>query len=197
MTPRTVRLPERRVWLRLADPDWPAPLDPSFAQRNGGRWNPPGSFPTLYLNGDVVTARLQIVRLLAGSPVRIEDLDDEAFVLVAATLARTQTGADAVTPAGLEALELPVTYPCDGSGEEVPHQLCQPLGARIRAGGLRGVWCRSASTPDGRGRELAWFPATRRSHAKAVWDSPLPLGSWRDATGWPDLGLEEQSDPQA
>jgi len=86
------------------------------------------------------------VRLLAGSPVRIEDLDDEAFVLVAATLARTQTGADAATLAGLEALEL---------------------------------------------------PATRRSHAKTVWDSPLPLGSWRDATDWADLGLEEQPEPQA
>ncbi len=111
MTPDTVRLPDGRVWLRLAKPDWADPLDPSHAQQNGGRWNPPGSFATLYLNGDVATARMQIQRMLAGYPVRIEDLDDGAYVLVAATLPGSQTCAEATSPSGLEVLGLPDSYP--------------------------------------------------------------------------------------
>ena len=48
MTLRHETLPDAHVWWRIADPAWTNPLDPSFAQRQGGRWNPPDSFPTLY-----------------------------------------------------------------------------------------------------------------------------------------------------
>jgi hypothetical protein len=194
--PRAVRLPDGRVWLRVADPEWRDSLDPSHAQRQGGRWNPPGSFPALYLNADVTTARLQIGRLLAGSPVRMDDLDDGAYVLVAAVLPAEQAAADACSRGGLGALRLPASYPLDPEGNEIPHRVCQEMGARIRETGLRGVWCRSACTPDGQGRELAWFPATPRSRARPVWDAPLPLGSWRDAVSWSELGLGEQEDPR-
>ena len=195
MTPRSVRLPDHRIWLRLADPDWANPLDPSFAQWRGGRWNPPASFPALYLNGDVATARLQIERLLDGSPVRPDDLDDGAYLIVAVSLPRSQTSAEAVSNEGLRLLGLPKTYPVYRSGREVPHRVCQRVGEEVHADGLRGVWCRSACTPDGSGRELAWFPATRRSKAKAVWASPLPFGAWREAADWVDLGLERQPEP--
>lgn len=150
----------------------------------------------MYLNADVVTARLQLERMLQGSPVRIDDLDDKAYVLVAAVLPRRQAAADAVTPEGLRALGLPETYPRETSGEEVPREVCQRMGVRIRGEGLRGVWCRSACTLDGRARELAWFPATERSKATGVWRVPLPLGSWREAVTWEDLGLEDQPDPK-
>ncbi len=196
MKPRAVRLPDGRVWLRVADPDWADPLDTSFARMAGGRWNPPDSFPTLYLNGDVVTARLQLERLLAGSPVRPEDLDDGAFVLVAATLPRAQRVADAVSSVGLEALGLPTTYPLGGDGQEVPRAACQAVGERVREARLRGVWCRSAADRLGEARELAWFPATRRSLARPVWPEPLPLGGWRGAVSWSDIGLGEQRDPE-
>jgi len=125
--------------------------------------------------------------MLAGSPVRLEDLDDDAYVLVAATLPRGQTCADAVTPGGLRAPGLPDTYPKDGSGGDVPHAPCQAAGAAARAAGLRGVWSRSALTSDGWGRELAWFPATARSRARPVWNRPLALGAWRDAARWSAL----------
>jgi hypothetical protein len=188
------------VWLRVADPSWKDPLDPSFAGERGGRWNPPGSFPTLYLNGDPPTALLQIHRMLRGTPVRVDDLDEDAFVLVAATLPRGQTAADGVSEAGLRALGLPATYPRAADGSRVEVETCRPIGAAIRQRGLRGLWCRSA-VPDeeeadpGEGRELAWFPAGRRSVARAVWDAPLPLGQWRHAAGWAELGLPEQRDP--
>jgi hypothetical protein len=195
VTPRRVRLPDGRVWLRLAEPEWENPLDPSFATASGGRWNPPGSYAVLYLNGDVQTAQLQIERMLAGSPVHPDDLDDAAYVLVAATLPRSQWSADAVTAPGLRALGLPTTYPRDPSGAQIGHASCRAIGTALRRDALRGVWCRSACTSDGRGRELAWFPATLRSRARPVWDDPLPLGRWRGAVGWSDLRLAEQPDP--
>ncbi len=195
MKPAKVRLPDGRVWLRVADPTWTDPLDPSYARNRGGRWNPPGSHLTLYLNCDIGSAQLQIERMLAGSPVEMDDLDDEAYLLVAATLPDAQVGADAVTPAGLQALDLPESYPQDLSGAAIPSEACQSIGSRIRAHGLRGVWCRSACTSDGRGRELAWFPATERSRARPVWGAARPLGHWRSAAGWADLELDEQPHP--
>ncbi len=59
-----------------------------------GEAHPSRSHPTPYLNGDVATARLQIERMLEGSPVRMDDLGDDAFVLVAATLPHSQRCAD-------------------------------------------------------------------------------------------------------
>ncbi len=194
MNPRRVRLPDRRVWLRVADPSWPDPLDGSFAGLHGGRWNPPGSRPVLYLSADVATARLQVDRMLEGTPVVAEDLDDDAFVLAFAILPRTQVCADAVSEAGLKALGLPGSYPLDLAGVEIPHSTCQPIGAAVRERRLRGLWCRSACTSDGRGRELAWFPATPRSDATAA-KPCIPLGDWRHATTWSDVELPDQADP--
>lgn len=135
--------------------------------------------------------------MLEGTPVRPDDLDDDAFVLVAAVLPRAQTVGDAVTPEGLRGLGLPEPYPVTEDGERVDSELCQSVGATLRDRRFRGVWCRSAASADGRGRELAWFPATRRSHARPVWVEPLPLGGWREADGWADLGLPEQPDPHS
>lgn len=55
-------------------------LDPGYAAAAGGRWNPPVSFPTLYLNGDVATARMRLQRLVEGAPFIMDDLDDDAYV---------------------------------------------------------------------------------------------------------------------
>jgi len=133
--------------------------------------------------------------MLDGSPVTLDDLDGDAFVLVAALLPVRQIGADAVSAAGLEAFRLPRSDPLDSRGREIGHPRCQALGARIRACGLRGPWCRSAATVDGSGRELAWFPATARSRARPLWRRPEPLERWRHAADWGDLGLDAQPDP--
>jgi hypothetical protein len=136
-------------------------------------------------------------RLLRDTPVRLDDLDDDAFVLVAAVLPRSQEVADAVSAAGLRGLGLPESYPEDAGGDPVGVEVCRPVGAGVRSLGLRGVWCRSAASSDGGGRELAWFPATRRSRARPIWDEPLPLGQWRGTEGWADLGLPVPREPQA
>lgn len=164
-------------WLRVADPEWDDPLDPSFAAVSGGRWNPPNSFPTLYLNEDVVTARINLQLFLAGLPYGPEDLAAGVGpVLVGARLPRDQQVADVHTPDGVTAVGLPAGYPTGAAGGLVGHEVCQPIGAAAKALGLRGVRCRSARAIYGAGRELAWFPATARSTAKP--DGVAPFDDW-------------------
>lgn len=156
-------------WWRIAEAGWVQPLDPSYAQARGGRWNPPGSFPTLYLNEDAVTARLNLRQFIDGWPYEPEDLRSETGpVLVAATLPRDQSVCDAHSPAGIAAIGLPATYPLERSGGAVSHARCQGVGRRVKDSGLRGVRARSAQSRDGVGRELAWFPATAASRARQV-----------------------------
>ncbi len=159
-------LPDGRHWFRVADIGWDDPLDPSYAQRHGGRWNPPNSFPTLYLNEDIGTARAQITHMLEGSPVDAGDLD-APYVLVTVSLPRRQIAADAVTDEGLAGLGLPSSYPMV-DGVSVSHDECRPIGAAVKLAGLRGVHARSATTPDGSWRELAWFPARPSSRAQRI-----------------------------
>lgn len=164
MSPVVETLPDGHRWLRVADPSWAEPLDPSFAREVGGRWNPPHSYDTLYLNEDLDTARAQVLAVLDGSPVEPDDLDD-GFDLVVATLPRDQDVADAITDEGLLALGLPDTYPRHGNGRPVRHEDCRPVGEKVKDMGLRGVHARSAVLEGG--RELAWFPARESSRATA------------------------------
>ncbi len=166
---RTERLAEGWIWWRIAEATWTDPLDPGYAQRAGGRWNPPGSYPTLYFNEDQQTARLNLRAFIDKKPYEPEDLRPEAApVLVGATLPRNQTVCDAHSPAGLRALGMPSSYPFDDKGRVVPHARCQPLGQAVKDAGLRGLRVRSAQSADGTGRELAWFPASARSLARPV-----------------------------
>ena len=155
MTPRTELLAESHQWWRIAQPDWSDPLDTSFAQRHGGRWNPPASFATLYLNEDQTTARANMQLFVAHWPYEPEDL-------------RLDTA--------LRSLGLPSTYPLAATGRVVAHDVCQPTGASLAASGVRGVRCRAGRLPFGLGRELAWFPATTRSKARAT--VVLAFESW-------------------
>ncbi len=178
-----VTLDDGRQWLRVADASWTDPLDPSYADRAGGRWNAPGDGPTLYLNADRDTARAQVERMLEGTAIDVEDLRDDApFVLVTATLPARQRVADATSDTGLVALGLPRTYPRRPSGGEVPWSTCRRAARGVRAEGLRGVLSRSAAlAAAGRaGQELAWFPA-RGARASAVGE-PLPFVAWRHET---------------
>ena len=165
---RRERIRDLHTWWRIADPSWLQPLDPRHAQRHGGRWNPPNSFPVLYLNEDKRTARHNLATFVAKQPYTIDELRDEMRpALVGCHLPRNQEVCDVYSPAGLRAVGLPVTYPWD-NGQLIPHVRCQPIGNQVKAASLRGVLARSAQSPNGLGRELAWFPATIRSLARQV-----------------------------
>ncbi len=170
---------DAHVWWRVADPAWFDPLGPDFARQHGGRWNPPDSFPALYLNEDMVTARLNLRAFIAGWPYEPEDLrEDTGPVLVGCTLPRRQVVCDVHTRTGVRAAGLPATYPLDRDGTVVPHGRCQSIGARAKTLGLRGVHTRSAQSRDGAGRELAWFPASARSVARRIKTLTFPVWFW-------------------
>lgn len=172
-------LADGHLWLRICDAEWADPLDPTFARLRGGRWNPPDSWPTLYLNEDLVTARLNLASFIVGWPYRPEDLNDATGPhLAVATLPRSQIVADVHSPDGVADAGLPDTYPVDADGETVPHEVCQPIGVDVKQAGLRGVRCISAQAPLGAGRELAWFPATSRSRAVLMERRPYVDWFW-------------------
>jgi hypothetical protein len=178
------QIPDGHLWLRITRPHYSDPFDPSFAQRRGGRWNPPGSWPTLYLNEDLATVHAQVRHLFVGRGVEPDDLDDDAPIrLAACTLPSRQRVCDAVTDAGLDAIGLATTYPLDDGGSPVSHATTQAIGVTVHESGLRGVWCRSVA---GFGRELAWFPAAR-SAARPAWNAPRRYGSWRSAVTLADV----------
>ncbi len=170
-------LPDVHTWWRIANPAWANPLDPRFAQQQGGRWNPPGSFPALYLNEDMVTARLNLFDFISKWPYEPEDLrDNTGPALVGCSLPRRQVVCDACSSAGVRAVGLPDTYPLERDGALVPHARCQSIGAQVKAAHLRGVRSRSAQSRDGIGRELAWFPASTRSVARRA--QTLAFTTW-------------------
>jgi hypothetical protein len=83
--------------------------------------------------------------MLEGYPAGLDDLDDDAFLLVAARLPERQRFADAVSVPGLKALGLPASYPFDANGQLMSHSRCQRVGIAVRRERLRGLWCRSAA----------------------------------------------------
>jgi RES domain-containing protein len=170
--------PADHLWLRVCRPTWVDPFDTGFARDRGGRWTPPGSWPTLYLSRDLATARLQVTRLLEGSPVEPDDLTDDAYQLVATRLPRRQEAADVVTPDGVAAARLPGSYPDDGTGDRVAHQACWMVAEEVYGAGLDGVECRSAASLSGSGRELAWWPEDGKPRPL---EGRLPFGTWRGA----------------
>jgi hypothetical protein len=141
------------------------------------------------VNEDLYTARAQIRALLSAWPANPEDLRDDApYVLVLAGLPRRQDVADALSDEGLASLGLPPTYPFDARGDPVRHRRCQLVGATIHAARLRGVWCRSAATADGSGRELAWFPSRPGSRARSLGE-PVPFARWWSAASVASLAV--------
>lgn len=185
-----VVLPHDHVWLRLVKPHYDDPFGTRHAQRRGGRWNPPASWPTLYVNEDMSSVHAQLRRLFLGRGIEPDDLDDGAPVLLAAaTLPARQHVADIVSDGGVVAAGLPGTYPLDHRRREVAHDVTREVGEQANASGLRGVWCRSATQV---GRELAWFPAPRAT-ARPVWPHPRPFGSWRHATTLDDVDRHDDT----
>ena len=177
---KTEPLVDGHSWLRIADAEWSDPLDPTYAQRKGGRWNAPGSHATLYLNEDILTARVNLIAFVSRWPYEPEDLrNDTGPVLVEARLPRHQTVVDVHTADGVAAVGLPNTYPLARSGEVIPHERCQLVGSAVKEAEFRGVLCRSANQPLGAGRELAWFPASRRSRATHLGSTPYEDWFWR------------------
>jgi RES domain-containing protein len=164
------RIEREGRYYRVVDPTWRDPFDGSDSRQRGGRWNAPNTFPVVYLNRDISTARAFVMHKFRGLPYGPELLrPDQAPMLVATDLAR-DTYVDVVTEAGCVAVGLPATYPLDATGALVPWAECQPIGQRVWDAGERGIACRSASLPGGV-EELAYFTGaeTARLEESSRW----------------------------
>ena len=168
---------------RLAEPGWADPLDSSFSEVNGGRWNPPGSFPVLYLNDTITTARLQVLHKLRGLPYGPEDLNpDQQHDLVAVQVPR-DSYLDCVSDQGLAELELPATWPRHRNRRPVTHATCQPIGLQAHEDGLPGIACRSAAAGAApANEELAFFDRPRR-RPRLVSRTPFERWWWEARPG--------------
>lgn len=144
------------TYLRVADANWTDPLDSSFAQASGGRWNAPGAHPVLYLNADERTARANVRAKYEGLPYGPEDLDPADAPHLLDVVVPQGDACELRTDGGLGQLALPATYPRTADGSFVPWTVCQPIGAQVYEAGLDGIACRSAAP--GGDEELAWFP---------------------------------------
>jgi hypothetical protein len=164
-------------YLRVADPDWDDPLDGRYAAERGGRWNPPGSFPVVYLCRSIEVARANVYRKLEAQPYGPEDLRPEAGPILVRTRVPEDRYLNVITDAGCRDAGLPRTYPLDSRRRTVPWRRCQPIGLRAWRAGLPGVAARSAAAV-GEGEELAHFGRRRlrRGAARAFdewfWEPP-------------------------
>jgi hypothetical protein len=150
------------TYLRVADPAWVRPLDPSYAMGRGGRWNPPGSFPVVYLCATVDVARANVLQRFTGAPYGVLDLQPERRPDLVRTRVPEGRTVDVVTDLGCRAAGLPASYPFDGRGRRIGWRRTQPIGLAAWDAGERAIACRSAALPRGeRGEELAWFARER------------------------------------
>jgi hypothetical protein len=145
-------------YYRLAEPDWQDPLDSSYNQAVGGRWNAPAAFPVLYVNDSVGTAHLQVLHKLAGLPYGPEDLEPDAQHDLVSIDVPQRAYLDCVSDAGLALVGLPSSYPRHPNGEPVSQVSCRPVGLRVWDDGLPGIACRSAASgATNANEELAFF----------------------------------------
>jgi|SRR3990172_1283073 len=165
------------VYFRIAEQDWTDPFDGAYSARQGGRWNPPGSFPVVYLNRDLQTSRANLDRKFVGLPYGPELLKpEEAPILIQTTVQETDY-VDIITDSGCLAVGLPQTYPFDDNNLEIGWDRCQPIGIRAWEGGEAGIACRSAAARDYRGEELAFF--VRIGQELLHIERRIPFEEWR------------------
>ena len=124
---------------RVCDPSWTDPLDTSFARRQGGRWNPAGSFGVLYLCATIAVAAGNARRAYEGEIATLFDLLPEQRPDLQIVNVRRLRFVDAATDDGLRSLRLPLTYPLGVSWVQ-----CRAIGTRAYGREEYGIACRSA-----------------------------------------------------
>lgn len=156
-------------YLRAADPEWSNPLDGNYSMEHGGRWNPPKSFPIVYLCRDVKVARANVERKFSGQPFGPEDLDPKEAPVLVTTHVPLKNYLDVITDDGCIAAGFPDSYPFDSKGKIIPHATCQPIGQAAWDGRTPGLASRSAAiNPTDTGEELAWFQRSKKLKQKNI-----------------------------
>jgi hypothetical protein len=154
--------------------------------RSGGRWNAPNSFPVIYFNADVDTAKANARRLLrdqlAGQPFSADDLDPSELPVLVLVDVPLQQYLDAVSSTGCSRNGLPATYPRDASGATVPWAICRPVGQQAWNETLPGIACISAAQgAPTHGEELPWFD---RHEVELVVKAVRSFEDWYGSIDW-------------
>ena len=154
---------------RVVDPSWSRPFDASHASERGGRWNPPDSFPVVYLCATREVARANVLRRFAELPYGVLDLRPDRRPALVETDVPEHRAIDVVTDPGCRAAGLPATYPFDGRGRRIGWPRTQPIGEAAWSQGEQSIACRSAALAKGeRGEELAWFVRVRGNRPRVA-----------------------------
>jgi RES domain-containing protein len=174
-------------YFRCADPSWVNPLDGSWSMKHGGRWNAPGSYPTVYLCGDRGTAqanaRFLLNKKLAATFFSADDLDPSELPVLVTTVVLQDEYADIITDAGCANVGLPTSYPIDAAGAPVEHAQCQRIGRHVWDAGVDGIACRTAVDHGPiDGEELAYFE--RPGAALSVLGDPERFEDWYGPIDW-------------
>ena len=174
------RIRRSGTYYRVFKPEWSDPLDTGPSKLRGGRWNSPGQFGVLYLAQTTAVAASIVRARHVGCAIGLFDVRPDRRPHLLQVAIPDSVHLDVVTPAGVNAVNLPPGYPV-GVGQ---HR-CQPIGWRAyKTTTLSGIACRSASEcgPDyWVGEELVWFdrsPAVAESGPRrdfAAWyPDPVP-----------------------
>jgi len=153
------------TYYRVCGPDWADPADTSYAKRAGGRWNPPGEFGALYLNGSLECARMNARSFIArqfGATALFEDINPEYLPDVQLFAIEYATFIDAVARAGRRALRLP-----EHGGAAADYAACQAVARQAYADTERGV-ASATALGDHAFEELAIFDSCASAIARAT-----------------------------
>jgi RES domain-containing protein len=164
------------MYFRVADQTWKDPLDPRCSKETGGRWNPPGQIPVLYLAATIGVAGQFARQHVRGIGVRLENVRSGKRPDLCEVEVPRADFVDAVSDDGCIEVGLPAAYPAGYYGE-TGWPPCQEIGLRVWSAGAQGIAVRSAIPgvwPAG--EELAWYdqPGTRRPRLK----SRRAFGKW-------------------
>lgn len=172
--------PRAGTYYRVVAPEWIDPLDTSYSERSGGRWNPSGEFGALHLNANTRVAAANARARHSGRAIDLFDLLPQARPDLVELEIPTLDVVDACSTRGITAL---------GFDERFPHGVacpaCQAIARAAHSTGLPGVAARSnaeASSTAFPGEELALFeevaigPPRARLAFKDWYSGPIPGG---------------------
>ena len=140
---------------RCVLPSHNEPLNSTYSQVSGGRWNPAGSFPVLYTFTSPQSANYWIETRWASLGFTWEEVAPERLPDLAVVTVQLEALADVATDAGLQFFGLPATYPV---GFETPaaYAVTRPIGVEIHARQVAGLVTRSATARRWQGPIINW-----------------------------------------
>lgn len=127
------------------------------SQRHGGRWNPPGSFPTVYASTTPETAMAESLAQYRYYAISIQDAMPRTFVALNLTFVRLLDLTNEDVRRRVKVSEQMLSDDWRKQNDAGQESLTQSLGRAACEEGLEAILVPSAADPAG--KNIAWFPA--------------------------------------